>query len=116
MGTSWRKRAGALVSLVAGPLMIYFALPIAITSGLPAVLITIFLIAAEIITGLFLAYESRPKLWIESLTLSGAIVVIVGLIFLTPLTLELKLLIGVLMLVIVFILARFHNARHKRKI
>jgi hypothetical protein len=102
------------ISLIAGLLMMYVALPIAIGAGTLAVLLTVLLVGVFIITGVFLISDLSTKSYVQSLAFAGCAEVVVGLVFFAPFSLEIKLLAVNMLLIVAVITARYF-AKHRIK-
>lgn len=100
------------VFLIAGPLMMYIALPVAVGSGALAVLLAVFFVGALIITGVSLVSDLSLKSYVKSLAFGGCAEAVVGLVFLAPFSLEIKLLIVNILLIAVVITGRY-LAKHR---
>jgi hypothetical protein len=100
------------VSLAAGLLFACVALPPAIGLGALATLLIVFLIGALIITGVFFISDLDPKSYAKSLLFGGCAEAVVGLVFLTSFSLEIKLLMVNVLLIALVITGRYF-AKHR---
>jgi len=101
-------RSLALVFIIVGFLLTYFALQFAFAYGLVIVLLAVFLISVLFATGVFLFHGLDLKQLVHSLALGGCAELVVGMVFLTPFSLEIKLLLVNIFLVVVVVIDRYY--------
>lgn len=110
-----KKRSIGLSLLGAGILLIYLFLSIAISLGLFVVLFYVWLVSLLIYTGLSILLEFGLKTYAKALLGGSGMILLIGAIFATPISFDLKLLLVNVLLATLALLSQYSLRRKPSK-
>ncbi|MEM4703550.1 MAG: hypothetical protein QXJ02_00550 [Candidatus Bathyarchaeia archaeon] len=101
-------RSAALFLIIGGLALTCFVLPFSFGHGIVLVLPVVYLISVFLVTGVFLLCRLNLKLLIYSLILGGFAELVIGLIFLSTFSLEIKLFLVNVFLASIVVVDRYY--------
>jgi uncharacterized membrane protein len=114
MKNSLVTKFATVVLFIGSPVLVYLALPSAISYGILAVLLMALLVIIFVLTLVVLIYRLGRILYFKSLAVAGSAECVIGAIFLSPFSFELKLVLTNLFLLAGAIISRYYAKRKER--